>query len=160
MVRVTPSEVGIYKRKQENMLSTKKAIKKKRKTITVKKKKENTLSTKKATENFLFFLGRLVSWSRACFLSFFSYFLVSFYKFSPLYVPASPCLLVMFIHIKSNVRGGSGGEYEWCANKWGRDVTRQSAAKLSLKSCKQSPFVKLSTHFTTQLLYTQIKCVF
>ena len=35
--------MGIYKRKQENALSTKKAIKKKR-----KKKKENTLSTKKA----------------------------------------------------------------------------------------------------------------
>ena len=34
-------EVGIYKRKQENTLSTKKAIKK-------RKMKENTLSTKKA----------------------------------------------------------------------------------------------------------------
>ena len=37
------TELGIYKRKQENTLSTRKAIKKKE-----KKKKENTLSTKKA----------------------------------------------------------------------------------------------------------------
>ena len=36
--------MGIYKRKQENTLSTKKTIKKK------EKKKENTLSTKKATK--------------------------------------------------------------------------------------------------------------
>ena len=67
-------EVGIYKRKQENTLSTRKATKKEErkhaldqksdqeKTITVKKKKkENTLLTKKATKKkiktfFLFFL--------------------------------------------------------------------------------------------------------
>ena len=51
-------EVGIYKRKQENTLSTKEEIRKTRKD---KKKKENTLSTKKASKKKL-----------------------SFYKFSPL----------------------------------------------------------------------------
>ena len=45
------TEVGIYKKKEENTLSTKKAIKKKR------EKKDNTLSTKKATKkNFILFL--------------------------------------------------------------------------------------------------------
>ena len=46
--------MGIYKRKQENTLSIKKAIKKKRKKNDNgnenDKKKENTLSTKKATK--------------------------------------------------------------------------------------------------------------
>ena len=50
------TEVGIYKRKQENKKSTKKAIKK-----TKKKKEENKNSTKKVIKKkrkfFLFFLG-------------------------------------------------------------------------------------------------------
>ena len=55
------TEVGIYKRKQENTHSTKKVIKKKRKKIRSRPKncsKKNTLSNKKATKKnfFLFFL--------------------------------------------------------------------------------------------------------
>ena len=42
-MRVSTAEVGIYRRKEESTLSTKKAIK--------KKKNENTLSTKKAIKN-------------------------------------------------------------------------------------------------------------
>ena len=69
------------------MLSTKKAIKKKRKhaldqesdqekPITVKKEKEKTLSTKKATKIKTSF--------------FFSHFLVFFYKFPPLLCVETP----------------------------------------------------------------------
>ena len=54
-------------RKQENTLSTKK---------TTKKKKRRKTVTKKKRKNFIFFL--IVSWSRACFLSFFLTFLFSF----------------------------------------------------------------------------------
>ena len=53
------TEVGIYKRKQENENSTKKAIKKKRK---------------------IFFLDRFLS---RVFVFLFTYFLVFFYKFPP-----------------------------------------------------------------------------
>ena len=57
--------VEIYKRKQENTLSRKKERKRAR-----NQKREKT-----------FFFSWSLSWSRACFLS---YFLVFFYKFSPL----------------------------------------------------------------------------
>ena len=62
--------VGIYKRKQENMFSTKKAIKKKR-----KKERKHTLDQESGQEKNDRFLGR----ERVFFL----FFLHSFYKFSP-----------------------------------------------------------------------------
>ena len=87
------TELGIYKRKQENTLSTRKAIKKKE-----KKKKENTLSTKKATKKrrkrLSFFLDRFLVRERDFFFFFFlgrfpgrkRVFFVFFYKFSPLMI--------------------------------------------------------------------------
>ena len=62
-MQVSPEEVGIYKRKQENTLSTKKATKKRR--------KENTLSAKKAIKK-----------KRAKKEN--TFFYTFFYKFSPL----------------------------------------------------------------------------
>ena len=66
-------------RKQENTLSTKKAMKKKR------KKKENTLSIKKAMKKkTTAFLDRFLGRERVFVLSFFLfYFLVFLNKFSP-----------------------------------------------------------------------------
>ena len=97
------TEVGIYKQKQdrknsrfrpreqsrkkkENTLSTEKAIKKKKETITVKKNEENTLDRvlgrprKKKEKNFLFScsFSWSLSWLRVCFLSFFLAFLFKF----------------------------------------------------------------------------------
>ena len=66
-------EVGIYKRKQENTLSTKKAIKKKK----LKRKKTHSRPRKRSrkkekTPFFSWSFSWSVSWSRACFLSLFS----------------------------------------------------------------------------------------
>ena len=59
------TEVDIYKRKQENTLSTKKVFK--------KKEKENTLSTEKPTKKMIkkkvFFFSLSLSWYRMCFFS-------------------------------------------------------------------------------------------
>ena len=72
------SEVGIFEWKQENTLSTKETIKKRR-----KKERKQALD-QETIRNFLLFLIILLVKSLFSFFSFFSYFLAFFEKFSPL----------------------------------------------------------------------------
>ena len=81
------------KKEREKNTPRKRSRKKDKNENCQEKKKENTISTKKATIKKYFFYDRFllsVSWSRACFLSFFITFLFSFIN-SHLCVDEDPC---------------------------------------------------------------------